>query len=347
MPQIEKTATAEDKPAKRSQPALNYLLLLLLLGLSVWTGNKLLSHTSQVEVASVPVVATDSASEKLDSFEATIKRLEERTHTLEMQAESQQKTIAMLQTEPKPKSSSAGEALSSGVIAALEARISELDKKIASSTPSNTDNVSHESLKGLEARLWKLEAQNSEHGNLEARKLAKIRAFYALQTALFSGKPYVNEYAVFSDLVGEENDYSEALDIINSYAEEGVPSEQTLLKEFMHLVRQSLNLPPPEDAPFFERLSHNVSSLVTIRKVGENQKGLDMQAIFARTESHLKKGELEAAVAEIQSMNISDQALFSSWLEDTKMRINIPATLLQIQESLLSESKDTDSKAGE
>ena len=39
-----------------------------------------------------------------------------------------------------------------------------------------------------------------------ARKLAKIRSFYALQTALFSGKPYVNEYAVFSDLVGEEND---------------------------------------------------------------------------------------------------------------------------------------------
>ena len=162
------------------------------------------------------------------------------------------------------------------------------------------------------------------------------------------GKPYGAEYAGFTDLIGEHNDFSDALDLLNSYAEEGIPSEQALLKQFMELARQLLNIPPAEDAPFLDRLSHNISSLVTIRRIGEHQKGLEKQAVLARTEAHLKNGELEAAVAEIQSMNVSDGALFSDWLEDAKVRLNMPATLSQIQESLLGTPKDaTDDGAGE
>jgi hypothetical protein len=136
-------------------------------------------------------------------------------------------------------------------------------------------------------------------------------------------------------MIGDAQGLNESLDILNSYSDEGVPTLPELTKEFSELVRIALKPSLPENSTFSERLKSNLSSLVVIRKVGEHQKGLSLEAILARAEAHLDKGELEAAVAEVESMTVSEQGQFTDWLSDARTRLSIPATLSDIQQALL------------
>ncbi len=170
---------------------------------------------------------------------------------------------------------------------------------------------------------------------LRPRMVATLNAFYQLQTAVILGKPYAAEYAQFAEMVDDKATLNEAMDILNSYADEGVPTQQSLSKELSELAHRALAPNISENAFFTERLRHNLGSLVTIRKVGEHQKGLTLEAVLARAEAHMNQGELEAAVAEIESLTIAQQGLFTDWLSDARMRLSMPATLSEVQQALL------------
>jgi hypothetical protein len=317
------------QPKKKSH-LVNTVLFAVLLALLGWSG-------MQYQALNAPsATPPTSVSKQIAILEEKNRILEQRIVTLEQKYGSAEKVDA--NTFAANDTSEWAER-----IGILESRINELNNHISNPTApispptgqSPPPPPPHEAVSVLESRIAALESVQMADEKLRPRMVATLNTFYQLQSMVLLGKPYADEYTQFSEMIGDAQGLNESLDILNSYSDEGVPTLPELTKEFSELVRIALKPSLPENSTFSERLKSNLSSLVVIRKVGEHQKGLSLEAILARAEAHLDKGELEAAVAEVESMTVSEQGQFTDWLSDARTRLSIPATLSDIQQALL------------
>ena len=144
-----------------------------------------------------------------------------------------------------------------------------------------------------------------------------------IDEAVSRGKPFASELATLSAL---RPDMDKVTEPAEAYSITGVATLTALQEQFARSITPALNQNP--DKSFIQ----NLRSLVKIRKIGAEQKGTDDEAIIARAEAALAKGNVAGAVNEIKSLGAG--ASFAPWLERAEAYLSAQAVVDALRRSM-------------
>lgn len=240
----------------------------------------------------------------------------------------------------------------------LDTRVNQLasaQADVASVTNTNTETNTESSpvatavalteeaskrLESLEKELAAIKAaapmQDSEH---MAHSIKLLSAFHRLSNNVLAGKPYSEELSSFEELIGDSTSQNKPLMQLATYADNGVPTLAELLTSFDNAVEQLRNAQavPPAEAGAWERFTFNLKHLVRVRRIDEGQKGSDVDAVTGRAAAALEKGQLEAAVSEINSLSEKDKGDFTAWMEDAQVAIDAQGIIDELEEQVMQQ----------
>jgi hypothetical protein len=120
-------------------------------------------------------------------------------------------------------------------------------------------------------------------------------------------------------------------------AETGIPTVAELARAFQKVAEASVATPAtPTDESFFDSVIASAKSAVKIRRIDAEETGDTAGAVLARAATHLKQGDVAAAVKEVDALPAPARDAFAGWLEDAHARISADATLSTLQSAVLA-----------
>jgi hypothetical protein len=204
---------------------------------------------------------------------------------------------------------------------ALRDRIDELARKIEETAALSAR------LGEIETRLDQVPAETQRQ-----RAAALIVAIGQLQSALADDRTFYAPLRTVQDLAIADQDIWDRLqpviDVLAPLAEAGVPTRSQLAAGFpgtdiARAAEADLAGSLIEDAPWWKRLMHRLSEVVTVRPVGGDVEGDGPLERLARAEADLAEGDLSAAVAEVSGITGSAQEAAADWLSQANARIAV------------------------
>lgn len=195
-----------------------------------------------------------------------------------------------------------------------------------------------ESLSPLSARLAGLEQgikdivsregtyqKSSEHALL-ALELANLRR------AVEAGGAYADELSNVNRSAGGQL----KLTALDRFKNSGVPTLRELSAEFGKLSHRIIAADtPPEAGTLIDRFLTGAKSVVRIRRVGDNVEGNSTEAIVARMEAALEKGNLEQVLEEGRSLSERNRIPAArEWLEKVEARVAASTALRDVERQL-------------
>ena len=262
------------------------------------------------------------------------------------------------------KSAGPGTAALPAEISGLPQRLSDLDGRIAAleqrpasgaSDPAALEKI-RAALAALDARLKSAEAATGDVAGMK-QSLAELSAaggksgnaaagmalsLGELQRLIEAGKPYAPALASLQGFAAGDPALLAAiapsLGALQASADKGVPTAAQLQASFPAMAEavsraaSSAAEAVSPDATFGERVLARLSSLVSIRPVGDNVQGDDPLAHLARAETAIHLGDVEAAAGELSALPagpIADAA--RPWLDQAKARLDAQAAFDKLQ----------------
>ncbi|MGI2034852.1 COG4223 family protein [Rhizobium panacihumi] len=209
--------------------------------------------------------------------------LQQQIDSLNQQLASSTSAIEALKTAATAGTGNVGTEIAER-LAALEARIAEAGSNSAASD-------------ALTQRLAALESKVDQPGREEA--VAKALAASALKTAIDRGGPFTGELQTFSGISGNEP----AVQTLEKFAQSGVPSASDLVQKFPQTATTILNAAHQmdEQAGVGSRLLSSAMQMFKVRPVGDVE-GDTPEAVVARMEDKLRKGDLKGASTEWEAL---------------------------------------------
>lgn len=309
------------------------LAALLLGGLGQWAGLIPSPRTDPLDAVSQTAFdtlsqrveslsASDNAAEKsaLESLPAMQDRLDglsQKVTALEMLADR----IAKLEARPvSTAGATTGSAAIDTEIASIRDEIAALSTNIAETrtmTTAASDQAASLSA-GVGTLTERVAALESGAGGPGLDIAAPISAA-ALKSAMDRGGPFASELETYAK-VTKDNATVEAL---RGFAATGVPTSSQLLAEFSGVANAIIAAAgaPAEPAGFVDRLMNSARGLVKVRPVGEVT-GAAPDAIVARVEARLQRGDLEAAMTELKTLPPAGQEAAKDFSARLQARID-------------------------
>ena len=233
---------------------------------------------------------------------------------------------------------------STAAVQALKSEIGELRAKLGALAEAELGTADGSALapelNALEERLAKLEAalpgleDAVSKGGAEAKSAALAIAFANLTAAVDAGRPYATELDTLKALSSSAGD----LGVLPAHAATGIPTLPELVRSFTPARDAALAAetpPPAADASLLDRLLASLNGLVKIRRVDAAAPGDGTSAALARAEALLGKGNLEAAIKEVDALDGAARASFSTWLDQAKARAGVASSLQRLEGLLL------------
>lgn len=234
-------------------------------------------------------------------------------------------------------------------LAAVKTRLAELADNMPGSDDTTGDVAAltaeneqlRETVSALQDRLTTLE--KSVRQSQTTQQAAKsggasdglILAVGQLRQVVLAGQPYEAPLAAVTALAGEDAALSPAIGILTPFAKHGVATQRALSDQFSSLTRAVLQADQKDGGGFLQRTWQRVSSLVTVRRVGEVEGG-ETDAVLARAELRLAAGELAAAVALMNGLDGPAAAAAAVWLDRAKARLGAEAALAAMQARIIA-----------
>lgn len=183
----------------------------------------------------------------------------------------------------------------------------------------------------LEKKLEKALANNISIQD-GARSTALSLAFTGLKRAADRGERFESELEAFKELTAASQD----IQALAAYQGQGVHPLRKLEKELPELILRALKADrQPKDKTLWGKLAANATSFVRFRRTG-NVPGEDAEAVLARVEFNIKRGNYEKALEESKALKGPARTEASIWLEQLEARLKLDDTLQKIEMSLLS-----------
>ncbi|MBT3333887.1 MAG: hypothetical protein HN394_20475, partial [Rhodospirillaceae bacterium] len=173
-----------------------------------------------------------------------------------------------------------------------------------------------ESLGALEARMAQLEDAMQQSAQARQKVGAGeglVLAMGQLRQSVLAGRPYEQNLVAVTALVGDDAALQQATKTLVPWSEEGVVTLRALSDQFPAMARAVLQADPAGAGGFWRRTLHRITSLVTIRRVGEVEGG-DVDAVLARAERRLASGELAAAADLVAALDGPPGEAAQAWL---------------------------------
>lgn len=239
--------------------------------------------------------------------------------------------IAGALTERETASAALGEVQSE--IAALKAKLGALAE-----AELGVDADLGPELNALSDRIAKLEATLPELVGALGKEAAGVKsaavaiAFANLRAAVTDGRPYGAELDTIGALAPALGD----LGILPAYAEKGIPTVPELVRGFDIARDNALaaTAAPPGES-FLANLWASAQGLVTIRRIDEAPVGEGPDPTLARAKAALDKGDLEAAVKQVETLAGPARESFAAWIGQVRARLGADAILARLEGTLL------------
>ncbi len=236
---------------------------------------------------------------------------------------------------------------------AVKTRLAELAGNMPGSGDNSGDVAAltaenaqlRQTVSALQDRLTQLET--SVRQSQKTQQAAKgggagdglILAVGQLRQVVLAGQPYAASLAAVTALAGEDAALSPAIGTLTPFAKHGVATPRALSDQFSALTRAVLQADQKDGGGFLQRTWQRVSSLVTVRRVGEVEGG-ETDAVLARTERRLAAGELAAAVALMNGLDGPAAAAAGTWLDRAQARLAAEAALAAMQARIIARLAD-------
>ena len=176
---------------------------------------------------------------------------------------------------------------------ALNARIAALEKDLAT------------------ARAAALSASKSDTVALAAGKLRE---------AVAQARPFVDEIAALKRLGGSNPDIAQAISRMAPFAAKGVPTRSTLFADLPATVEAVLDATrEPAETGWIGRITAKLTGFVTVRRI--DGKGVGTNAVVARAEIQARRGDLAAAVKEMNALTGPAATAAAPWLTAAQSRL--------------------------
>ena len=195
------------------------------------------------------------------------------------------------------------EAGNASALQQMQSEIAELKAKIGA-LAAGEGSVAGGDLAALTGRLAKLEAALPElvaavgKENAGAKAAAAAIAFANLLAAVSDGRSYAAELDTITALAPSVGD----LGVLPAYAEKGIPTVPELARSFTLAKEGALvATAPASTGSIVDTLMASAQSLVTIKRIEEPTTGEGPGAALARAKAALDKGDLAAAVKEVEN----------------------------------------------
>ncbi len=232
------------------------------------------------------------------------------------------------------------EAATASTLQEMQSAIAELKAKIGALAELGTGDgaATGPALAALTERLAKLEAALPELAaaigkeNNGSKSAAAAIAFANLRAAVSDGRPYAAELDTISALVPSVGD----LGVLPAYAEKGIPTVPDLTRSFA-VAKEGAQVAtaPAASGSLVDTLMASAQSLVTIKRIDEPTTGQGPGAALARAKAALDKGDLAAAVKEVETLDGAPREAFAAWLGQAHARLSADETLIQLESALL------------
>jgi len=235
--------------------------------------------------------------------------------------------------------------VAAGATADLAAELKDLEARLTAMGASASAGAEAASaLGGLSSRVAAVEAAGQEMraaiDELKARDAGKDALLWsavsALRDALRYTGPFADQLADVRRLAGDRAEFREPLAALEPLAEGGVASLAELQRAFPATARDvvAAGYGASEEGVLGDVLSR-VSQVVTVRPVGEVE-GDSAGAIVARAEGQLGRGDLAAALKELEALPEASKAAAAAWRARAEQRVAADAAISKLN-GLLAE----------
>jgi len=214
-------------------------------------------------------------------------------------------------------------------IEALEARIKTLEEAQAAPKPAETPDTRVDELSQKMTSQEGLLAEMKKTVDDSTRQLGAMVAFDQLKTAAISGENFRDPLRRLTALTQGRGDIVPLLAKLTPYAENGLTTLEKLQLSFEAAVPRALE-------PGASSWGSTMHSLIRVRKVGEEQQGMDDESVIARAEASLVRGNLGTAVKELAQLSPPATNAMAAWNAQAKQYAEAQDALAALQFALLS-----------
>ncbi len=198
---------------------------------------------------------------------------------------------------------------------ALQDKITALETALANgATGTVADPTQSQAFMDLTAKVAALEAKPAAGGS---GAVALAIAASGLKAAIDRGGPFMAELETYATVAPSSPD----VEALRTLAASGVPSRQDLINGFSdaaNVMIAASHVPDP-DASIWSRLGDSAKNLVKARPVGDIA-GDSPEALVARMEVALGRGDLDAVLAEAAKLPDAAKTAGAAYLDKIKAR---------------------------
>jgi len=137
-----------------------------------------------------------------------------------------------------------------------------------------------------------------------------------LRQKIDSAQGFADELQMLEMAAGNDQVIQDNINSLKSKSG-GVPSVIELRDDFSRIAGKLVRQEREEQAkemPFYQRFAENLSKGISIRKV-KNVEGDSAEALVARAEDDLRKGDVSSALQELAKLDLPGNADLNTWLE--------------------------------
>lgn len=200
----------------------------------------------------------------------------------------------------------------------LAARLTQLEQDQAASASAET------ALAGMEKRLSAVEQADASGAPASSRQAALVLAVGQLRDAAAAGGAYQREWDAIKGMAAGDPGIEAALTPLAQYANTGVPTLAVLRGEYGELAGGIVSGARGQSASgWLGKAVARIGSLITVRRTDAGG-GDSVEALVAQAESHLRGGDLAAAVKSLEAIapiSADAAAVAAPWLGRAKMRL--------------------------
>lgn len=219
-----------------------------------------------------------------------------------------------------------------GVPAAAE--VESLSKQIADLKRNSAEASAvlrlAERLEMMDLAVRELQAKRSSAAAL-------LLAVGQLRDAVASGRSYESEWRTARVLAGEDGESLALLDQLKESAAAGIATRAVLLQRFEALAPALIRAEIlPEGEGWWRRTLDRLLSLVTIRREDGAAMGQNAAAIIGRAQALVTRGDLAAALAELERLGTGPAEAAAAWAAEAKARQGADKALSQLTAQALA-----------
>ncbi|SLN15256.1 uroporphyrinogen-III synthase [Oceanibacterium hippocampi] len=213
-------------------------------------------------------------------------------------------------------------------IGALREKLSALEQQTA-----EREAAGEKATADAQSRIERLEAAREARAGLDER-MALALAINQLSAATQGSSPFDQELAVASGLAGEA--LQPTLAELVPHAAAGLPTLAELRASFDEEARQIVQAARElEDGDWLGHAMARIASVITIRRVGEVE-GVEADAVVARAEVLLARGDLAGAVAELDGLTGAAATAAADWLGQARARLALDTAIEQLHQRVIA-----------